>query len=187
MVQTDYHAENRKRKNTLSFFFPKPLVTPFFLCLRKWSWDFPIVFVLKYKNTTVPIRTRCLCLLYRGKGHVHIIKSTGSRLGKRLLSKGISQKPFLTDDLPGDRYKKNLLHTVATRYPCVLLLCVRWFSIRDLRFDTSDRSYCWCCVIHRRWLSSRAPTPSVISSERNSNKIDPLWSLPVFTSVILSL
>jgi hypothetical protein len=56
----------------------------------------------------VPIRTRYLCLLCRGKGHVHIIKSTGSRIGKHLLSKGISQKKFLTDDLVGDRYEKNL-------------------------------------------------------------------------------
>jgi hypothetical protein len=31
-----------------------------------------------------------------------------TRLGKRLISKGISQKSFLTDDLAGDRYKKNL-------------------------------------------------------------------------------
>jgi hypothetical protein len=49
---------------------------------------------------------------------------------------------------------RNLLHVVATqRYPSVLLLCDRWFSIRDLSFDTSDRTYYWCCVIHRLSLS----------------------------------
>jgi hypothetical protein len=68
---------------------------------------------------TVPIRTRCLCLLCRGKGHVHIIKSTDSRLGKHLLSKGISQKPFLTDDLVGDRYKKNLLSLKGNSLSCI--------------------------------------------------------------------
>jgi len=68
---------------------------------------------------TVPIRTRCLCLLCRGKGHVHIIKSTGSRREKRLLSKGISQKPFLTDDLAGVRYKKNLPSLKENSLSCI--------------------------------------------------------------------
>jgi hypothetical protein len=71
----------------------------------KQSWD--LSHSIWSQMQTVPIRTRCLCLLCRGKGHAHIIKSTDSRLGKHLLSKGISQKPFLTD-LAGDRYKKNL-------------------------------------------------------------------------------
>jgi hypothetical protein len=47
------------------------------------------------------------------------IKSTGSRLGKRLLSKGISQKPFLTDDLGGDRYKKNLPSLKDDSFSCI--------------------------------------------------------------------
>jgi hypothetical protein len=68
---------------------------------------------------TVPIRTRFLCLLCQDKGHVHIIKSTGSRLGKHLLSKGISQEPFLTDDLPGDQYKKNLPSFKDNSLPCI--------------------------------------------------------------------
>jgi hypothetical protein len=72
---------------------------------------------------TVPIRTCCLCLLYRGKGHAHIIKSTGSRLGKRLLSKGISQNPFLTDDLAGDRYKKNLPSLKDNSLSCIRYVC----------------------------------------------------------------
>ena len=76
---------------------------------------------------TVPIRTRCLCLLCRGKGHAHIIKSTGSRRGKLLLSKGISQKTFLNDDLTGDRYKKNLPSLKDNSLSCIRYVCHNCF------------------------------------------------------------
>ena len=86
----------QKQKHVL-FLFPQP-----FIILDSKRWD--VSHSICSQIQTVPIRTRCLCLLCRGKGHAHIIKNTGSRLGKRLLSKGISQKPFLADD----RYKENL-------------------------------------------------------------------------------
>ena len=90
----------QKRKNIFSFFFSISL------SLDSIRWEFSHSICSQIQ--TVPIRTRCLCLLCRGKGHDHIIKSTGSRLGKHRLSKGIFQKQFLTDDLAGDRYKMNL-------------------------------------------------------------------------------
>ena len=90
----------------------------------KQSWE--LSHSIWSQMQTVPIRTRCLCLLCRGKGHAHIIKSTDSRLGKHLLFKGISQKPFLTDDLVGDRYKKNLSSLEGNSLscsPCVWKYC----------------------------------------------------------------
>ncbi len=72
----------------------------------------PTVFLILdilLQNTSVHIRTCVCCLLFWGKGHAHIVKNTGSRLGKRLLLKGISytsQKPFLTD---GSGYKRDCL------------------------------------------------------------------------------
>ena len=90
-------ARKTEKKKHFLFLFAQP----FLILDNKW-WDFSHSICSQIQ--TVPIPTRCLCLLCRGKGHAHIINNTGSRLGKRLLSKGISQKPFLTDD----RYKENL-------------------------------------------------------------------------------
>jgi len=103
----------QKRKNIFSFFFFQPISLS--LDSKRWEFSHSICSQIQ----TVPIRTRCLCLLCRGKGHVHIIKSTGSRREKRLLSKGISQKPFLTDDLAGVRYKKNLPSLKENSLSCI--------------------------------------------------------------------
>ncbi len=104
--------ENRKGKIlSLSFFQPISLS----LDNKRWEFSHSICSQIQ----TVPIRTRCLCLLCRCKGHVHIIKSTGSRREKRLLSKGISQKPFLTDDLVLVRYKKNLPSLKENSLSCI--------------------------------------------------------------------
>jgi hypothetical protein len=67
---------------------------------------------------------------------------------------------------------RNLFHTavVIQRYPFVLLLCVRWFSIRGLRFDTSDRPYCWCCVIHHLSDSSSASYSLFIPTSPKSGR-----------------
>ncbi len=78
---TGYRAENRKgkknspRKNGFSYLDSK-------------HGSFPIVFGSQIQ--TVPIRTCACAYLCRGKGHAHIVKNIGSRLGKRLLLKGIS-------------------------------------------------------------------------------------------------
>ena len=93
-------AISQKTENRKHFLFLSP--QPFLILDSNKRWDFSHSVCSQIQ--TVPIRTRCLCLLCRSKGHAHIIKNTGSRLGKRLLSKGISQKPFLADD----RYKENL-------------------------------------------------------------------------------
>ncbi len=130
----------------------------------KW-WDFSHSICSQIQ--TVPIRTRCLCPLCRGKGHAHIIKSTGSRLGKRLLSKCISQKPFLADDLADDRYKKNLRICLPWRtIPFLYSICAastvflrtELFSlVRAAVYPTkpAPRCCCWhsatlaynCCVL----------------------------------------
>jgi hypothetical protein len=103
----------QKRKNTFSFFFFQPISLSF--DSKRWEFSHSICSEIQ----TVPIRTCCLCLLCRGKGHAHIIKSTGSRRAKRLLSKGIFQKPFLTDDLAGVRYKKNLPSLKDNSLSCI--------------------------------------------------------------------
>ena len=103
--------QERKKYFSLSFF------QPISLSLDSERWEFTHSICSQIQ--TVPIRTRCLCLLCRGKGHVHIIKSTGSRREKRLLSKGISQKPSLTDDLAGVRYKKNLPSLKENSFSCI--------------------------------------------------------------------
>ena len=103
--------QKRKKIFSLSFFQPISLS----LDSKRWEFSHSICSQIQ----TVPIRTRCLCLLCRGKGHVHIIKSTGSRREKRLLSKGISQKPSLTDDLAGVRYKKNLPSLKENSLSCI--------------------------------------------------------------------
>ena len=105
-------ARKTEKKKHFLFLFPQP-----FLILDSKRWDFSHSICSQIQ--TVPIRTRCLCLLCRGKGHAHIIKSTGSRRGKRLLSKGISQKPFLTDDLAGVRYKKTLPSLKDNSLSCI--------------------------------------------------------------------
>jgi hypothetical protein len=91
-------SREKRREKILSLSF-----TVFYLKTVS-DGTFPIVFDVKIQ--TVHIRARCWCLLSRGKGHAHIIRNICSRLGKHLLSKGISQKPFLADVLAG--YKKNL-------------------------------------------------------------------------------
>ena len=83
----------KTRKNIFSFFF---------LLIVFWSdssndGEFPIVFV--FANTNSAHMYLCLCLLCRGKGHAYFVKTWwyGSRLGKRLSSKGTflsSKNPF---------------------------------------------------------------------------------------------
>jgi len=70
------------------FLFPKPI----FLSRQQKVWEESHSICSQIQ--TVPIRTCCLCLLHRNKGHDHFVKNIGSRLGKHLLSKGISQKSF---------------------------------------------------------------------------------------------
>jgi hypothetical protein len=91
----------QKRKNTFSFLFSNRSF--YLLDIRRWEFSHSICSQIQ----TVPIRTRSLCLLCRGKGHDHIIMNTDSRLRKHLQSKGISQKPFLTNNHADDQYKKN--------------------------------------------------------------------------------
>jgi hypothetical protein len=91
----------QKRKNTfLSFFSNRSF---YLFDSRRWEFSHSICSQIQ----TVPIRNRCLCLLCRDKGHDHIIMNTGSRLRKRLQSKGISQKPFIPNNHADDQYKKN--------------------------------------------------------------------------------
>jgi hypothetical protein len=157
-----------------------------------------VVFVLKYKQYLYVLAACVYCTEVRDMTTSSRVLSNDSRLGKHLLSKGIFQKPFLTDDLVviGTRIicllwrtipflvfdvwgstvsknritiplvrapslSRNLLHAAATQlYPCVLLLCVRWFSIRGLRFIPRIDPIVWCRVIHRLLISCRSPTPS---------------------------
>ncbi len=123
------------------FLFHQP-----FLILDSKRWDFS--YSICSQMQTVPIRTRCLCLLCRGKGHAHIVKNTDSRLGKRLPSKGISQKPFLADD----RYKKNL-PSLKDSSLLVFDMCGRYCFPKN-RVVPSSRCLClpkraprYCCGI----------------------------------------
>jgi hypothetical protein len=104
-------AENRKGKILSLSFSPQR----FLLSGQQQAWDFSHSICSQMQ--TVPIRTCSLCLLCRGKGHAHIIKNNGSRLGKHL--QGISQKPFFTDDLVHDRYKKNLPSLKDNSLSCI--------------------------------------------------------------------
>ncbi len=61
--------------------------------------------------------------------------------------------------LPGPRSTFQLL---AERTLALYFVCC-WFSIRGLEFfNTPDRPYCWCCVIHRLLISCHSPTPSTV-------------------------
>jgi hypothetical protein len=155
----------QKRKNTFSSFFSNRSF--YLLDSRRWEFSHSICSEIQ----TVPIRTRWLCLLCRDKGHAHVIKSTGSQLEKHLLSKGISQKTFLTDDLTGDRYKKNLPSSKDNSLFCIRYVwqycfpknkncsssCVSSLSRKRIPHYSCNHSVYYSRVLlSTRWFSIRA-------------------------------
>jgi hypothetical protein len=128
--------EKRKEKIFSFFFQCQPIPA-----LRSANnGSFPAVFFSQIQ--IVPIRTCVCCLLCWGKEHAHIGKNTGSRLGKRLLLKGIShksQKPFLTD---GSGYKKDLpfLRTIAFLY---------WLCEASTVFLKTSWSLSWLLLVSK--------------------------------------
>jgi hypothetical protein len=63
------YREKKKRKKTFSFFFSP---NRFFAYLDSKPWDFPIVFVLKYKQYLYVL---VVCVLCRGKGQFPFLNS----------------------------------------------------------------------------------------------------------------
>jgi hypothetical protein len=86
--------EHRKEKNISSFFFkPTVLLKSSAACSKIHEYTYVLVFAVCCAEAgDTPTSSR--------------LKNTGSRLGKRLLLKGILQKPFLTD---GSGYKRDCL------------------------------------------------------------------------------
>ena len=88
------------------------------------------------------------CLLCWGKGHTHIFKNTGSRLGKHHLLKGIShasQKPFLTDGSGSKRdalaHFQNLFHAAAeAQLPSRIVVC-RSIVNKNLGYDLHPTAF----------------------------------------------
>ena len=92
-------GKKRKGKIRSLSFFPQP-----FFCLSRQQ-AMGLFHSICSQIQTVPIRTRCLCLLCRGKGHAHIIKSTGSRLlFFRAIARFALDAPMSRSQLPTVKY-----------------------------------------------------------------------------------
>jgi hypothetical protein len=103
--------------------------------------------------------------------------NTGSRLRKRLQSKGISQKPFLTNNHADDQYKKNWPCCNHSVYYSHVLSCAVGFSIRAWGITFPDRPYCCLVSLIVCLIPRQPPTPSSIPTslkQRSTSSARPL-------------
>jgi hypothetical protein len=91
-----------------------------------------------------------MILLMIGTRRIYLPWRTISFLVFDICGSNVFLKTELFSLVRASTLPRNLFHTLTTqRYPCVLL-CVRWFSTRVLRFWHLwyTLSYSWSCVIH---------------------------------------